>query len=67
MATRTSRSVGSPTAAVMRRTWRLRPSLIVSSSQASGTVLRKRTGGSRGHSAGGVDATRAWPAGSVRR
>jgi hypothetical protein len=26
MAARTSRKVGSPTAAVMRRTWRLRPS-----------------------------------------
>ena len=34
---RTSRSVGWPTAAVMRRTWRLRPSVSVISSQAVGT------------------------------
>src|SRR5690606_20910904 len=39
MRTRTRRRVGRPTAAVMRRTWRLRPSRMVSSSQAVGTVL----------------------------
>src|SRR5690606_29569319 len=49
MPTRTSRKVGSPTAAVIRRTCRLRPSVMTTCSQASGTVLRKRTGGSRGH------------------
>jgi hypothetical protein len=64
MATRTSRSVGRPTAAVIRRTWRLRPSWIVSSIHASGTCLRKRTGGSRGHSTGGGSSRRAC-AGSV--
>ena len=36
--TRTRRKVGNPTAAVMRRTWRLRPSQILSSNQLSGTV-----------------------------
>src|SRR3546814_7334000 len=45
---RTSLSVGWPMAAVIRRTWRFRPSRMVSLSQPSGTVLRKRTGGSRG-------------------
>ena len=34
---RTSRRTGKPTAAHIRRTWRLRPSVIVISSQASGT------------------------------
>src|SRR3546814_3340580 len=37
----------------MRRTWRLRPSVIVNSIQASGTLLRYRTGGLRSHSIGG--------------
>src|SRR3546814_12816784 len=59
IATRTRRNVGRPTAAVMRRTWRLRPSAITSSSHASATVLRKRTGGSRGHSGGGGSSRRA--------
>ena len=63
--TRTSRSVGSPTAAVMRRTWRLRPSRIVSSIHESGTVLRTRIGGNRGHNHSGGSITRA-SAGSVR-
>ena len=52
MRTRTRRSVGSPTAAVMRRTWRLRPSRMVIANQLVGTLLRKRTGGLRGHRAG---------------
>jgi len=52
MAMRTRRSVGNPTAAVMRRTCRLRPSLIVSSIQLVAILRRKRIGGSRGHSAG---------------
>ena len=37
---RTSRSVGCPTAAVMRRTWRFMPSVMNSSSQQSGTLFR---------------------------
>ena len=52
MATRTKRSVGWPTAAVMRRTWRLRPSRITNSIHAVGMLARWRIGGSRGHSAG---------------
>ena len=63
--TRTSRSVGRPTAAVMRRTWRLRPSRIVSSSQAVGMCLRKRTGGSRGHSQPGAARSSSTCAGRV--
>ena len=47
----------------MRRTCRLRPSRIVRLSQQSGTLLRKRTGGSRGQSAG--SAIRSTSAGSV--
>ena len=47
MATRTSRKVGWPTAAVIRRTWRLRPSRMVSRSQAVGTFLRNRIGTDR--------------------
>ena len=39
MATRTRRSVGKPTAAVIRRTWRFRPSRRVRRSQAVGHVL----------------------------
>ena len=63
MLQRTSRRVGWPTAAVIRRTCRLRPSVIVSLIQQSGTVLRMRTGGSRGQSAGG--AIRSASAGRV--
>ena len=40
IAMRTNRSVGWPTAAVMRRIWRLRPSRRVISNQLSGTFLR---------------------------
>src|SRR3546814_20771665 len=43
IATRTRRNGGRPTAAVMRRTWRLRPSASTSSSPASDTAFRKRT------------------------
>ena len=50
--TLTSRRVGNPTAAVMRLTWRLRPSRMVIASQLVGMLLRKRTGGWRGHRAG---------------
>src|SRR6185312_4526853 len=59
MRTRISRSVGKPTAAVMRRTWRLRPSRKVSVSQLVGMLLRKRTGGSRGHNQSGSTACSA--------
>lgn len=56
MAARTSRSVGWPTAAVMRRTWRLRPSLwMLKASQAVGMLCRTRIGGSRSHSVGRLD------------
>ena len=51
---RTSRRQGSPTWATMRRTCRLRPSVSVTRSQASGTVLRNRTGGSRGQRSGSM-------------
>ena len=44
--------------AVIRRTWRLRPSRMVSASQASGTDLRNRTGGSRGGRAGAWSSRR---------
>ena len=52
---RTSRRVGRPTAAVMRRTWRLRPSRRSSCSQAVGTVRRWRIGGWRSGRVGGGD------------
>ena len=45
---RTSRNVGRPTAAVMRRTWRFRPSRSSRSIQAVGISRRTRIGGSRG-------------------
>jgi uncharacterized membrane protein len=61
---RISRKVGQPIAAVMRRTWRLRPSRIVSFSQRVGIALRKRIGGSRGHSHSG-GSVRSASAGSV--
>ena len=48
IATLTRRNVGCPTTAVIRLTWRLRPSCKVISSQVVGTFLRNRTGGSRG-------------------
>ena len=52
---RISLRVGCPTAAVMRRTWRFRPSRIVSSIQESGIDLRWRMGGFRGHTNGQAD------------
>lgn len=56
---RMRRRVGWPTAAVIRRTWRFRPSVRVSSSQLSGMDLRARIGGSRGQSQTGSGITRA--------
>jgi len=56
---RISRGVGWPTAAVMRRTCRLRPSAITSSSQRVAICCRTRTGGSRDHSAAGLGMLRA--------
>ena len=53
-ATRTRRRVGKPTAAVMRRTCRLRPSRIVSRSHAVGTFLRNRIGTGRSGRGGSV-------------
>ncbi len=53
MLARMSRRVGNPTAAVIRRTWRFRPSVISNCNQWVGTVLRKRTGGSRAQRLGG--------------
>ena len=64
-ATRTRRSVGCPTAAVMRRTWRLRPSVIESFSQAVGTFLRKRIGTGRSGN-GGSASSSSTRAGRVR-
>jgi hypothetical protein len=52
IADRTNRSVGNPTAAVIRRTWRFLPSVSVSANQAVGTLLRNRIGGSRGGKSG---------------
>jgi len=43
----------------MRRTWRLRPSPIVSSIQLVGSALRNRMGGSRGHNHCGSSTRRA--------
>ncbi len=63
MRQRTRRRVGKPTAALMRRTWRLRPSVSVRLSQEVGMLARKRTGGSRSHSGGA--AMRSAPAGRV--
>ncbi|MEY2920945.1 MAG: hypothetical protein RL261_2250, partial [Pseudomonadota bacterium] len=54
-----SRSVGKPTAAVIRRTCRFRPSLNSTSIHAVGIALRLRIGGSRGHSPSGSAMTRA--------
>lgn len=59
IATRTSRNVGWPTLAVIRRTWRFLPSHSTISIQLVGTDLRKRTGGSRGHSQSGAGMRRA--------
>ena len=50
--TRTKRKVGWPTAAVIRRTWRLRPSLITISIHWVGIFLRSRIGVSRAQSFG---------------
>ena len=47
MLRRISRNVGSPTAAVMRRTWRLRPSLRLSCNQVVGMLSLVRIGGLR--------------------
>ena len=58
MRTRTSRSVGCPTAAVMRRTCRLRPSVSSSEIQQSGTFNRNRIGGSRGGNSGAGSSRR---------
>ncbi len=63
--TRISRSVGCPTAAVMRRTCRLRPSRIPISIHDVGIAARYRIGGSRGQSRGGASMSRA-RAGRVR-
>jgi hypothetical protein len=49
----------------MRRTWRLRPSRSVSSMKLSGTVLRTRIGGERGHSQSGANSSRRALTGSV--
>jgi len=59
IAARISRSVGSPTAAVIRRTWRLRPSRITSSIHPSGTDFRTLIGGTRGQSHAGSATPRA--------
>ncbi len=59
MAERISRSVGNPTAAVMRRTWRLRPSRIASSSKAVGMLLRSLMGGWRSYTCAGGSSRRA--------
>lgn len=64
IATRTNRSVGCPTAAVMRRTCLFRPSRRRNSIQKSCTFFRKRTGGSRGGNSGWGSKNPA-PAGSV--
>src|SRR5689334_7460680 len=50
---RTRRRVGSPTAAVMRRTWRFFPSSSVMAIQLVGLSWRTRIGGLRGHSHSG--------------
>ena len=54
MAARIRRRVGKPTAAVMRRTWRLRPSRMPSSIHAVRMALRTRTAGSRSYRPGGA-------------
>ena len=57
-ATRTSRNVGWPTAAVIRRTWRFRPSRRTRRIQAVGTFLRNRIGtGRSGRSGLGVSSS----------
>ncbi|MNR04619.1 hypothetical protein D3C85_1205960 [compost metagenome] len=66
MPTRTSRSVGNPTAAVIRLTWRFLPSRICNSTQVAGMAARKRIGGSRVQSQWGSSMMRA-EAGSVRK
>ena len=52
MRTRKRRKVGCPTAAVIRRTCRFFPSTSTRPIQQVGTVLRKRTGGTRGGKSG---------------
>ena len=66
MAARTSRNVGSPTLAVIRRTWRFLPSLITIYSHAVGTDSRWRTGGTRSHSPSGVSISRACAGAATR-
>ena len=56
MLTRISLRVGRPTAAVMRRTWRFRPSLRDSSTQLVGIDARNRIGGSRSGSSDVIDS-----------
>jgi hypothetical protein len=58
--TRIRRSVGYPTAAVIRRTWRFLPSVSFSSSQEVGIDLRNRTGGSRGGTSGSAGNSRTF-------
>ena len=77
IATRTSRKVGWPTRAVIRRTWRFLPSVMVSSSQLSGICCRTRIGGVRGQTVGDssrltcagrvVKSPKSTPAASVRK
>src|SRR6267143_697717 len=57
--TRTKRRVGRPTAAVIRRTCRFRPSRKMILSQQSGTVLRNRIGGFLGGKSGACSRARA--------
>ncbi len=66
MRARTRRSVGWPTAAVMRRTWRFLPSVSSSEIQVSGTDLRTRIGGTRAGKSGAGSSARARQ-GRVRR
>src|SRR5690606_42042777 len=53
---RIKRSVGKPTAEVIRRTWRVRPSQIEISTQDVGTEARRRTGGLRSHNHSASDS-----------
>ena len=63
IATLINRSVGNPTAAVIFRTWRLRPSRSSSSIHDVGMAFRSRIGGIRGGTSGVMTCARA---GSVR-
>ena len=57
-ACRMRRNVGSPAAAVIRRTWRFRPSVSVISSHDVGSALRTRMGGVRGQRPAGSGIAR---------